>query len=762
MTEPTNLALQRLDEALQEHPTLADHVYRQLLIALHTRNVVSIDSVYDAAQSDGRSGGLFDDPNQVDRARWNEEERLRVQQITRDYVARNFTEGEVDDLVNLTIRREQIHSLEETVNTPNVTFGKIADEIQTFCELPAGETKLAPAEVMSTRVGLIRNLLSDQLEFIGVAKHYVQIRDFDDITRRIMGPDNGIGRIGGKAAGITLANAILKRTKLNVKPFLPIAMPESYMIRSDVIEEFMKLNRLNEYQNQKYKPIDQIAREYPLIKGVFRNGDFPMAIVRSLRDILEELGTHPLIVRSSSLLEDRYGFAFCGKYDSVFVPNQGDEEQRLRALLGAVAEVYASIMAPDPILYRREHNLLDYVEDMAVLIQRVVGTKVGDYFLPAFAGVAFSRNEYRWSPRIKREDGLMRIVMGLGTRAVDRGGSDYPRMVALTEPTLRPESTTGEIRAKAQHMVEVIDLVSNRLRQIPVEELLRQEDPVPHLDKIVSINREGELYEAPGILVDAEPSDMCITFEKLMSATAFPKQVSEMLQVLEKAYGCPVDIEFACDGDNFYLLQCRTQSQRADVGPVTIPSTIPDDRVIFDAHKFVRTALLKDIEYVVYVDPDQYDELESRSERVQVAQMVGKVNHALARKSFILIGPGRWGSNDIRLGVPVRYADINRCAMLIEVARQRGNFTPEVSFGTHFFQDLVEAGIEYLPLFPDEPGHRFNEAFFAESENALPGIVKDSEEFAKVVRVIHVPAVTSRKLTVAMNADTDEALAYLE
>jgi hypothetical protein len=572
-----------------------------------------------------------------------------------------------------------------------------------------------------------------------------------------------MGRIGGKAGGMILGSRVLARSPYQTAPFLPLAIPESYYLRSDVVEDFLRLNRLDEYQSQKYKPIEDVRREYALIRGVFRNGDFPLKIVNSLRRVLEALGTHPLIVRSSSLLEDRFGTAFCGKYASVFLANQGGLEQRLRALLGAIAEVYASLMAPDPILYRREHNLIHYVEEMAVLIQKVVGFRFGEYFLPAFAGVAFSRNEYCWSPRIKREHGLARLVMGLGTRAVDRGGSDYPRMAALGEPKLRPESSVQDILRCSQQTLDVIDLRKNRLQQVRLADVLAAGLDFPLLDKLVSIHRDDDLYAPTGSVVDADPSRLCITFDKLLRATPFAARVREMLQRLEEAYERPVDMEFACDGVNLYVLQCRTLSQTPESGPVKIPSDISPADVLFDAHRYVRTGLIEGIEYLVYVDPLRYDAVPTRERRVEIARVIGRINHLLDRRSFILIGPGRWGSNDLRLGVPVIYADINRCRMLIEVSRLKNGFQPEVSFGTHFFQDLVEADIHYLPLYPDVPGHRFNESFLNETPNKLAEIVPEDAEFAAEIRVIHVPAVSGgRKLTVAMDGETDQAVAFLK
>jgi len=756
----------RLEEHLRLRPALTERIQRELMMELHRRSIATIDSIHDQARSQaGRAmAEVVDDPNQAERDRWDASERELVEQITRKTVCRHFSVADIDDLVNLTMKREEVHNLEVVANRGNVSFRELADNIQRFCALPLGETRLAPAEVVGTRVALTRHFVSDQLEFIGIAKNHLQIRDFDDITRRMLGSDSGIGRIGGKAGGMILAHRILAAAEQGTDPYLPVAIPESYYLRSDVVEEFLRLNRLDEYQSQKYKPIEDVTREYPLIRGVFRNGDFPLKVVHDLRRILDKIGTHPLIVRSSSLLEDRIGTAFCGKYASVFVANQGTLEQRLRALLGAIAEVYASIMAPDPILYRREHNLIDYVEEMAVLIQKVVGLRCGDYLMPAVAGVAFSRNEYRWSPRIQREDGLMRLVMGLGTRAVDRSGSDYPRMVALGAPTLRPESTVNEILRCAQRTLDVVDTKKNRLQTVRLQEVLAQGcDDFSMLDKLVSVHRDGELYPPTGLRVDDDPTQLCITFDKLLRETPFVQRVRDMLARLEDAYGVPVDIEFASDGEKFYILQCRSQSQAVEAEPVRVPTNIANADIIFDAHRFVRTGLIEGIEYIVYVDSGAYDALPTRERRLEVARVVGRVNHALPPKSFILIGPGRWGSNDILLGVPIRYADINRCRMLIEVARQKDGFAPEVSFGTHFFQDLVEANIHYLPLYPDVASNRFNEAFLRNTRNVLADIVPADTDFARDVRVIHIPKVArGRTLTVAMDGETDVAIAYLK
>lgn len=762
--EGPNGVLDRIRQHLTAQPYLKHRFFVEMLMLLHKRGIASMDDLQDQARARiGRERQqIFDDPNQAERDRWDELERDAIDDIALEMAGKHLSVPDVDEVVNITVKRDKVQTLEAVVNRSALTFRELREQLQTFCEIPQGETRLLPAEVVGTRVALARHLLSDQLEFLGIAKHHLTIRNFHDVVQRIIGTDDGMGRVGGKAAGMILAYHILAAGEKEGEVFLPLAVPESYYLRSDAVQEFLRLNRLDQYQSQKYKSIDDLTRDFTMIKGVFRNGDFPLRIVHGLRQILERLGTHPLIVRSSSLLEDRFGTAFSGKYASVFVPNQGNPEQRLRALLGAIAEVYASVMAPDPIVYRNEHGLIDYVEEMAVLIQKVVGFKFGDYFLPSFAGVAFSQNEYRWSPRIHREDGLVRLVMGLGTRAVDRGGADYPRMVALGAPTLRPESTVQEIMRGAQQMVDVVDLKKNRLQAIRVSELLAAAGDFPWLDRIVSVYQDDELYTPTGLSVDADPSRLHVTFDKLLRGTPFAQRILGLLRRLEKAYGSPVDMEFACDGEKLYVLQCRTQSQARVSGPVRIPHDIPPEDVVFDAHRYVRTGLIEGMETIVYVDPMAYDALPTREQRIELARVIGRLNHKLERRKFILIGPGRWGSNDIRLGVPVRYADINRCRMLIEVARRKDGFQPEVSFGTHFFQDLVEADIHYLPLYPDETGNRFNEAFMQQAENALTNLLPDDREFAPVLRVIPIPAVASgRKLNIVMDGDADHALAYL-
>lgn len=765
-------SLETIERALIEFPTLRDKLNRTLLITLHTGGLASVDEIYQAARS--RIGrpvvpcsveDMPADDNVQLTQRWDELEKAAVESLTNERAAEVMSPEQIQDLIALTRRREVVERLREIASAPLVQFKALADEIKRYCALPVLQTRIPEWEQVQTVVALIRHTISDQLEFIGVAKNYFKIRDFADLTDRLIGDDSTMGRIGGKAAGMLLAQRILEKALAEdpAAPQVPLGHPESFMVRSDVIEQFISYNSLNELRSQKYKPLDVIRQEYPLMVNFFKNAQFPPRVVEKLRAMLDRIGPWPLIVRSSSLLEDRFGASFSGKYRSIFVANQGPLENRLAELLGAMAEVYASILHSDPISYRRKHNLLDYDDDMGVLIQKVVGRKYRHYFFPLWAGVAFSRNEFPWSPRIRREDGLARLVFGLGTRAVDRVASDYPRMVPLGMPLLRPQASDREKIRYSQRLVDVINLAENRLEKAPFDELLTDEEALPGLETLVSINEDGELRPTTGKRINVPTSRLVLTFDRYVQETPYPAFIKWTLGVLEKAYGVPLDIEFAHDGEMFYLLQCRPQAWNKDVRQVRIPSVIMPGNRVFSAHRDIANGSVHGVEYVVLVDPRGYDAIPTHEGRLAVSTLVRQLNDALKDKKFILMGPGRWGSNDIKLGVKVGYADINNTAMLIEIARAKGDYVPEVSYGTHFFQDLVESKIRYLALFPDTPGNEFNEDFLLTgTRNALSRLVPGSEEWGQVVRVVHVPSEAhGLLLNVDMDGEKQEALGYL-
>ncbi|MBI4699897.1 MAG: PEP/pyruvate-binding domain-containing protein [Deltaproteobacteria bacterium] len=674
-------------------------------------------------------------------------------------------EEEVSLLVKQWIRQDRLGFLALASEKRNVSLAEIAEIVNRFCrETREGEPALSPTDEISVRVALARRFFSDSLPLLRVAREYVTIHDFGRLLGRVIGPAQGAGKLGGKAAGLVLASRILERQG-RADPLLgELRVPDTWFITSDGLFDFLHYNSLEDLQSVKFASIEEVRHDYPYLEQIFKHSFFSPEMVQQMRVALEDLGDCPLIVRSSSLLEDSAGSAFSGKYRSLFLTNQGGKEERLAALLDAVAEVYASIFGPDPIQYRAERGLLDFREEMGVVLQKVVGRRVGKYFFPAFSGVGFSNNEFRWSPRLRREDGLLRLVAGLGTRAVDRVGDDFPALCAPGQPDLKVNVTPEQVVRYAQRAIDVLNLDAGRFESPPLAEVLRQcGADFPLLDKIVSIYDGGSVRRPRTTLVDPERDDLVVTFAGMLETTPFLRQMRETMQALQQALGMPVDVEFAHDGQDLFLLQCRPQSRLGEDEQVTIPGWVPGERQLFSAHRYVTNGRVTGIRYVVYVDAEAYAGLGSREDLAAVADAVSRLNGLLPRRQFILMGPGRWGSRgDISLGVGVTYAGICNTCMLIEIARQKGGYVPDLSFGTHFFQDLVEARIRYLALYPDEPGVLFAERFFRDSPSSLAGLLPEYAYLDKVVRVIDVPAVTGGcELRVFMDGSKDQALAFL-
>lgn len=684
----------------------------------------------------------------------------RVFQIAVDTLGKNHTLK----VIQKWIREEKSAFLVNVLGDSKSSLNDISDAIGRYHHLDPSGTELSVPRQKAFRVSLVRRMLSDQTHFINVAKNYFNVNDFYELLNRVITPSKGSGKLGGKSAGVALADKILKACPKHKELFEKIKTPKTWYITSDGSRSFLVYNNLEEVFDQKYKDIAQVQFEYPHVIQVFKNSHLPPEIVKGLALALDDFGDSPLIVRSSSLLEDGLGAAFAGKYRSVFIANQGTKQERLIALIDAIAEVYASMFGPDPIKYRAERNLLDFHEEMGIMIQEVVGKRVGQYYFPAYAGVAFSKNDFLWSPRIKPEDGLIRIVPGLGTSAVDRVGSDYPTLIAPGQPTLSVNATVDEQVLYSPKSIDVINLKTNSFETIELRKIMNElASEYPNITEVMSILDNDRFRKIMPLLDNLEKSNLVVTFDVLKKQTDFIKQIHAILNVLEDVLGVPVDIEFASDGDDLYLLQCRPQSYGDEQEPVDIPTGVPEEKLLFSANRFVSNGLVKGITHIVYVDPVNYSKLESREEMLNVGRAVGKLNQLLPRRCFILMGPGRWGSRgDIKLGVNVTYSDISNTAMLIEIARKQGNYVPDLSFGTHFFQDLVEASIRYLPLYPDEFANVFNDKVFLESSNLLKKVLPEHESLSETVRVIDVTKTfPGQELSIFMNAAQNKAEAHI-
>lgn len=710
---------------ITQYPILARKIRDRMREELIRRGVITPLRLEEEAKEKAvlsqHREGLVDPFGEEDSAAWDQ----RMQQITDHlidfYFAYNLPlelfHHIVDDL--LATRRgrttEPLTHFDEITLTFNPELAPtdlLIRKIEQYEALPVPERERVAHHIEEMRVVLIKALISDQLGFIGRAKKWLDVDDFRYILQRRIGN----GKVGGKAAGMLLAWKILQLQGevegIDLRG--RVAMPRSYFIAADVFYEYLALNKV-EYINQKYKPIDQIRADYPMILAEYEQGRFPEEIADQLREILREVGDRPVIVRSSSLLEDNFGTSFAGKYDSYFCPNQGNDKENMRDLTRAIRRIYASVYSPDALIYRRRMNLIDYDERMAILLQEVQGERYRQYFFPTLAGVAFSQAPVLWNSRLKREDGFVRLVAGLGTRAVNRVGEDYPRLVYLSHPTLRPETTPEAMTHYAQHLIDAIDIDRNRLVTLAPGDLFAED--YPPLRYLASLRDEDGLTPIRSLGARFDRANMVLTFDNLLARTDFAAGMRVILQRLEQQYGFPVDVEFTASlrpGANgkltpiFHILQCRPQSLVRGGEAPTLPADVPDDQILFTSTRMVPRGKIDGVGWVAYVRPEIYRTLQPRA-RVEVARLIGRLNKKLEGREFILIGPGRWGSSNIELGVPVSYADIFNARALIEVAGA-GEGMPDPSYGTHFFQDLVESNIFAMAVSPSQSGDRLNVA----------------------------------------------------
>ena len=745
---------------LHEYPILAPQIREHMRGEMFKRGVITKEAfeteVREKSILSQEREGLRDPDNQESPDVWMNRLRITRDNLTDFYFAYNLPHELFESLVRQTLAdRGKPSDVVLAFHPELAPWDMLYAQGAAYESRPWEERAQVEHHLQEIKVVLIKAMISDHLEYVGIAKEWLSIADLEAIRKHRIGR----GKIGGKAAGIELARAILTRSA-DDEILSRVNFPKSWFLAADVFYRFNQFNDFFDFANQKYKSEDEIREEYPAIRQSYENGRFPEEFVDPLREILDELGQTPLIVRSSSLLEDSFGFSLAGKYESIFCGNQGTPKENLRSLLQAVADVYSGVYNPDVLLYRSSKGLIDYDERMAVLIQEVHGRRMNGYFLPDAAGVAFSQNQYRWSPMIRREAGFVRLVWGLGTRAVDQVGNDYPRLVALSHPELRPDRDPARIRRYSQHFVDLIDFESNSMRTLPVSEVL--DGRTPHLRWIGQRYRDGVLQDFVTAPLSLKPDETVITFSGLLRQSSFASDMMHILKKLETAYRRPVDVEFlALLGDNpqeqsLYLLQCRPQSH-LELERVEIPANVPKDRLLFASRRLVPDGRVRDVRYIVYISPYGYLRDISDSDRSEIARLVGRINARLADESFILMGPGRWGTQNPRLGIPVGYGDIYNAKALIEVVADEQ--APEPSYGTHFFQDLVEAGIYPLAVALEDERDEFNQEFFDRSPNALTRLFPDDAKWKDLVHVIELP--DDLRAELVMNGEASEAIAYL-
>ncbi len=535
----------------------------------------------------------------------------------------------------------------------------------------------------------------------------------------------GSGAIGGKACGMLLARKI---AETELEQFRVYSEPhDSFYIGSDVFYTYIVSNgnwrlRIRQRSEEGYFAAADELKERLL------TGRFPGKIREQLQKVLDYFGQNPFIVRSSSFLEDGFGNAFAGKYESVFCVNRGSEEERLEAFENAVRKVYASTMDRSALEYRLRRGLDRKDEQMAVLVQRVSGTYYGRYFMPGAAGVGYSHSAYQWIPDMDPSAGMLRLVIGLGTKAVDRTKEDYPRLANLDRPSITVYTTAAQKQRFSQHNVDVLDCRENRYREISLRDLL-PDLPLWYNKIVMEHDHEEEMaLRDRGIY----RSVWFVSLQRLLENEVFTGLMQSILKTLEQVYGTPVDIEYTVNMDQdeefvVNLLQCRPlyQGRKGDAESTEIPDI---SEVFFELQSAsMGSSRKRKVDVVVQIDPAKYNEY-PYARKYEVAAAVGTINRYYrdTGKNMLLMAPGRIGTSSPELGIPTSFADISCFSEICEISDSRTGFMPELSYGSHMFQDMVEAEMSYSAIWNDQRTLRYDPGLLDPEKNLFPEISPDT------------------------------------
>jgi len=562
-----------------------------------------------------------------------------------------------------------------------------------------------------------------------LVREHFSPEDYFEIHDRMV----GTGMIGGKACGMLLSRKLTQNLRGDI--YERIEPHDSFYIGSDVFYSYIVDNgfwdlRIRQRTEEGYFELAQDFSEK------LQSGTFSEAMEREFLRILDYYGNDPVIVRSSSILEDGFGNAFAGKYESVFCAGTGSPEERLETFEQAIRTVYASTMSLSALDYRKRRGLDRLDEQMALLVQRVSGSRYADFFMPCGAGVGYSISPYRFGMEHPSE-GMLRLVMGLGTAAVDRRTGSYPRMVMLEDPSRNLLTTSTDRHQFSQRLVDAVSLHSGEVEGYEPDRI-RLKTP-PYLTRLFMSHDWDTERSLRDRGIDRDifyvSCDGLIRNEKLMN------DMRDILALLSQAYQYPVDIEYtinvAPDGEYVIdLLQCRPLQQSKEGDTVSVPDADPDKILLETRAVSMGFSRTFPVDMVVYVDPIGYYNMPYR-EKYRVRDVLSAVNWKLRGqgKRMLLLTPGRICTSSPELGVPSAFSDISEFDMIAEISESKAGYIPELSYGSHIFQDLVEAGILYTAVFEENSTLHFAPQLLEGMENRLCEYAPDAGDLSQIVRI---------------------------
>jgi CheY-like chemotaxis protein len=508
----------------------------------------------------------------------------------------------------------------------------------------------------------------------------------------------GEGSLGGKARGLAFINSMLqKHNLLNKYPGVKILIPRTIVIATDYFDEFIKENGLQYVINSEISDEELLSE--------FASSRLPARLIEELSEYIKYVNG-PLAVRSSSKLEDSHYQPFAGIYSTYMIPFTQNSDQMLRLLGKAIKSVYASVYYASSRSYIQATSNLISEEKMAVVIQDVCGSEDGGYFFPTLSGVARSVNFYPIGDE-KPEDGIVNMAFGLGRLVVEgekclRFSPKHPKHVLqLSTPKLALKETQNHMYALNLKPEEFKTSIDESINLAKFDININQVKHFRNMQHVASTwNAQDEM------LVDSNLAEgrKVITFAHILKHDVFPLAdiICDILNISQTEMRTPVEIEFAVNMDVdagqdiiFNLLQIRPVADNQDYLSINWEKIDRNDCIIY-AEKALGVGIIEGITDVIYIREENFD----NSRTKDIAAEINYLNKNLKEEgsNYILIGPGRWGSSDPWLGIPVKWSDISEAKVIVECGQK--NFQVEPSQGTHFFQNLTSLGIGYLTINP--------------------------------------------------------------
>ena len=533
----------------------------------------------------------------------------------------------------------------------------------------------------------------------------------------------GDGSLGGKGRGLAFIGAMVKRYPKLESDNFAVNIPKTVVICTDIFDEFMETNELY--------PVALGDADDETILRYFLRASLPSRLIEDLMAFFDVVKS-PIAVRSSSLLEDSHYQPFAGIYSTYMVPKIEEKYDMLRTVSDAIKAVYASVFYKDSKAYMTAtSNLIDQ-EKMAIVLQEVVGSRYNDHFYPTMSGVARSLNFYPIGNE-KAEDGIANIALGLGKYIVDGGQTlrfspRHPHSIlqmstmdfALRETQTRFYALDLKNMAEAFSVDDAFNLVKLGLKDADAEGSLKY--IVSTYDPYDQIIRDG--YYPGGRKI--------LSFVNILQHDVFPlaDTLDQILRIGQQEMGRPVEIEFAVNMDpsdhtraTFYLLQIRPIVDNKEIMDEDL-SLVKNEETILSSTSVLGHGIVGDVQDIIYVKTGAFNS----SNNQLIAYEIEKMNRSFTdqEKGYVLVGPGRWGSSDSWLGIPVKWPHISNARVIVECGLE--NYRVDPSQGTHFFQNLTSFGVGYFTVNPFKGDGWFDEAFL----NAQPAV--EETEYLRHVR----------------------------